>query len=148
MLAVMAPIFITIPNLNILQLPLHSNQTKPHCTGGSPVEEMWPTVEFPGQASLQLWEAEVSNNGRDFILRVHWAWKSEISIRDNTLSCWNGPYNRQILFRDGSYVLALPLSALPMKRKNRIKERCHKYRFLFPNVFLTCYMTLSKSFPL
>lgn len=36
MVAVMALIFIIIPNLHILQLLLLSNHTKPHCTEGSP----------------------------------------------------------------------------------------------------------------
>lgn len=58
----MAPIFITIPNLNISQLPLHSKQTKPHCT----VSIQWwgrDQLQFPASASLERWRTEVSCDG-------------------------------------------------------------------------------------
>lgn len=49
----MAPIFITIQNLNILQLPLYSNHTKSHCTGASLVGDV-TTVNFQVQVPLAL----------------------------------------------------------------------------------------------
>lgn len=44
----MAPIFITIQNLNILQLPLYSSHTKSHCTGASLVGDTAIGPEFSG----------------------------------------------------------------------------------------------------
>lgn len=76
----MAPVFITIPNLDRLQLLLPSDHTTPRhttprCPGASSARGMPPAAESRGQAGLVPW-----SGGQELSLRVPWAWTSEVPI--------------------------------------------------------------------